>query len=393
MAIRAPKPPARTHNQNGFWFWKPSTRLRNEGGFKTVALGGDLKSAFSSARALNKRADAWLAATPSTRQPKQRAGTPERLDGITFGAILSRYRASYAYLSLRESTRKTYDKCLRLLEVEFADDRLATLTRARVLAWADPLRGKAKQGLRHYAAVGHAVINWAKDQDLITMERNPFARMKAGPERRSCRVLEEDLKWLVAFADSEGRSDLGTAMVIAFFAVQRLWDVLALTESALHGGGLRLVQSKTKRKIILPTLPQPIAQRVMQYPPRGAYLCHRVNSSGAFARLSEEGAQKAFARLHKRAVAHATAEEGPQSPRAKRLEGLQLRDMRRSGFVFYAQGKKDDTGAITRQPVPISAICAMSGHTISEGMEIVETYLPKTPEQADMAVAMARAKW
>lgn len=41
-----------------------------------------------------------------------------------------------------------------------------------------------------------------------------------------------------------------------------------------------------------------------------------------------------------------------------------------------------------RAPVPVHLICSISGHTIKEGMEIVETFLPKTTEQADMAVSM-----
>jgi len=36
----------------------------------------------------------------------------------------------------------------------------------------------------------------------------------------------------------------------------------------------------------------------------------------------------------------------------------------------------------------VHLICSISGHTIEEGMAILEVYLPKTTEQADMAVSM-----
>lgn len=392
---RHPKAPPRCIAKSGKWYWEPSERLRNEGGFRTVPLGSVMSEAFAKARELNKPADAWLQASGPARKPKAKAPAHET-GALTFGQLVARYRASHAYTSKRESTRKTYDKSIRILEREFADERLIHITRGRVLDWADPLRSTSPQGLRHHALLAHKMLDWAMERQVVALPSNPFTKIGVEPNRRGVYIGEDDLKWLVALADKSGRTDLGTAMMLGFFLVQRLWDVLALTEENLTGKGIKLQQSKTKAKVVIPTLPQPVAQRLKMYPPRDR-LCWRtiINAKGeeVTSYPNEEGAQKGFADLRTLAVATCITEEGKRSPRAARLKGLQLRDMRRSGFLFYAAGKKDAKGRVIQQPVPVQAICAMSGHKIDEGMTIVETYLPKTPEQADMAVAMAGAKW
>jgi hypothetical protein len=69
-------------------------------------------------------------------------------------------------------------------------------------------------------------------------------------------------------------------------------------------------------------------------------------------------------------------------PDLARLRALQLRDCRRSGFVQYIMD-----GA------SVAFVTSMSGHSIEEGMQIVEHYLPKTPAQADEAVKLLSARW
>lgn len=370
---RPPKPPARTFETNGFWHWKPSKRLRDEGRFKTVALGGDWKAAFAEARNLNREADAWLEKAGKAKSKADETDTRQ----LTFGTLLNRYRQSHAFKALRPSTRQTYQWCMAPLEREFADDRCSSINRARVLAWLEPLAERSPQGARHYAAVGRTIFNWARDHDLAAFAANPFDRMGISAGRRAKRALEADLKALVALADAQGRPDLGTAMVVAFFCVQRLWDVLETPASAITEGWITFQQSKTGRTVNMP-VPQPVAARLVAHPPKGGLLVHRDGK-----KLPADRAPLAWSKLRTAAIETARKEEGPASPRAHRLDGLQFRDMRRSGFVFYAE----------KAGITVHQICAMSGHTIEEGMQIVETYLPKTPEQAAMAIKLAASEW
>lgn len=380
------KPPARTFNENGFWYWKPSERLRKEGGFRTLPLGQAQPAAFQQARLLNRQADEWLASAGPARAKKPASIEPRA--ALTFSELANRFRASAHWQGLRATTRATYAACFKILEAEFGHDRAMMINRARVLGWADPLRLSAPQGLRHYAALARLLFNWARERELVLFERNPFDQMDISAGRRAVRIREADMLALVAIADRKdirdpasnqplpARHDLGTCMLAAFYLIQRESDVLRLTMGHFANGGFALTQSKTGRRINLSRAPEPVLARLRQYPPAGTLFAEAGEGKDI-----DAAAAHAFLRLKRRAALVDPA-------LAARIAAVQLRDMRRSGFVHYAEGERDATGRITRQPVPVHLICSISGHTIDEGMAILEVYLPKTMEQADMAVSM-----
>lgn len=380
------KPPSRTAQKAGNWYWEPSRRLREEGGFRTQALGSDLREAFRLARTLNQQADGWLANAGPARPKKAEAADPRA--SLTFSELANRYRASAHWQQLRASTRETYESCLKILEAEFGHDRANMISRARVLAWSDPLRLKSPQGLRHYAAVGRTLFNWARPRELVTFTENPFEKMDLAAGRRATRIREADLLALVAIADRDdmrdpasnqplpARPDLGTCMLTAFYLIQRESDVLRLTMANFAGGGFHLVQSKGGRKITLSRAPAPVLARLKHKPPAATLFADATTMADP-----EAAASRAFARLKARAAL-------VDPDLAARIAPVQLRDMRRSGFVHYAEGARDAAGQVIRPPVPVHLICSISGHTIEEGMAILEVYLPKTTEQADMAVSM-----
>lgn len=383
------KIPARTHQSDaGYWLWKPAQRLRNEGGFRTHPLGRDTQTAFEVARQLNDQAEAWLAkAGPA--QPKKPAMAEARAS-LTFSELANRYRQSPAWSQLRDTTRATYEACLKILEAEFGHDRANLINRARVLGWADRLRLTSPQGLRHYAAVARTLYNWAQERELVRFERNPFDKMGIEAGRRAARIREADLLALVALADrgdivvpgdhreeeQRARPDLGDCMLVAFYCIQRISDVLRLTAENFAGGRFHLVQSKTGKAITLTHAPAPVLARLEGRMPNSTLFRDAADLAGP-----DRMASRAFTRLKARAAI-------VDPDLAKRIERVQLRDMRRSGFVHYAEGARDAAGKLIRPPVPVHLICSISGHTIEEGMAILEVYLPKTTEQADMAVSM-----
>jgi hypothetical protein len=383
---RPVKPPPRTAEKAGRWYWEPSGRLRSEGGFRTQPLGADLREAFKLARTLNRQADDWLAAAGPARPKK--AALVEARAALTFSELANRYRQSAHWAKLRATTRATYEACLKILEAEFGHDRANLIGRARVLGWADPLRLRSPQGLRHYAAVGRALYNWAKPRELVAFTENPFDKMNLPAGRRAVRIREADLLALVAIADRKdirdpvshqplpARSDIGTCMLVAFYCIQRASDVLRLTAANFAAGGFHLVQSKTGKEIRLTRAPAPVLERLRSHAPAGTLFADAAELEDA-----DDAASRAWARLKARAAI-------VDPDLAKRIAPVQLRDMRRSGFVHYAEGQQDEAGRVIRPPVPVHLICSISGHTIEEGMAILEVYLPKTTEQADMAVSM-----
>jgi hypothetical protein len=377
------KPPPRTVQKAEHWYWEPSRRLREEGGFRTQPLGADLREAFRLARTLNRQADEWLESAGPAR-PKKAASTDPRAS-LTFSELANRYRAAAHWHQLRASTRETYESCLKILEAEFGHDRANMVSRARVLGWADPLRLKSPQGLRHYAAVGRALFNWGKPRELVTFTENPFEKLGLAAGRRAVRIREADMLALVAIADRDdirdpqsnqplpARADLGTCILAAFYLIQRESDVLRLTMANFAGGGFRLTQSKGEREITLSRAPSQVLERLRLKPPAGTFFPKSKDM--------DKAASRAFARLKARAAI-------VDPDLGQRIAPVQLRDMRRSGFVHYAEGQRDASGQVIRPPVPVHLICSISGHTIDEGMAILEVYLPKTQEQADMAVSM-----
>jgi integrase len=380
------KPPPRTVQKAANFYWEPSGRLRSEGGFRTHPLGENVAAAFALARQLNKQADEWLAKAGPARPKK--AAVAEARASLTFSELANRYRQSPNWAQLRATTRATYETCLKILEAEFGHERANLINRARVLGWADRLRIRSPQGLRHYAAVARTLYNWALDRELVAFSRNPFDRMGIEAGRRAVRIREADLLALVAIADRDdirdpvsnqplpARPDLGTCMLVAFFCIQRESDVLRLTAANFAAGGFRLVQSKTGKEITLTHAPAPVLARLEGRMPNSTLFRDAADMADP-----DDAASRAFARLKTRAAIADPA-------LAKRIAPVQLRDMRRSGFVHYAEGARDATGKLIRPPVPVHLICSISGHTIEEGMAILEVYLPKTTEQADMAVSM-----
>lgn len=387
MAMSRPlRKPPRTVEKAGHWHWHPSGRLRSEGGFRTQALGPETREAFALARTLNKQADEWLASAGPVRRKKAQAEAGRAV--LTFSELANRYRQSAHWQQLRATTRETYQHGLTILEAEFGHDNANRISRARVLGWADTLMARSPQGLRHYAAVGRAVFNWGKPRELVSFTDNPFDRIGISAGRRATRIREADMLALVAIADRDDlrdpasgqplpkRPDLGTCILAAFYLIQRISDVLRLTSENFPAGGFRLVQSKVGKLIEITHAPARVLQRLREQHGKGTLFRDAGTSCDP-----DDAASRAFVRLKARAALVDPA-------LARRIAAVQLRDMRRSGFVHYAEGERDAAGRIIRQPVPVHLICSISGHTIEEGMAILEVYLPKTREQADMAVSM-----
>ena len=172
-------------------------------------------------------------------------------------------------------------------------------------------------------------------------------------------------------------------LITGFCCVQRVSDIYDLRQRNLvtEGNALRLqfVQSKGTRIAangrrkdgfaVDMILPDPAAQWITLHPgkptpERFLFVCETTGT-----RWHEKTASRVFARVLAALV--------KERPSLRHLLKAQLRDCRRSGFVQYMIDTNSD----------VAAVCSISGHSIAEGMAILEHYNPKTPEQADSAVA------
>lgn len=367
-------PPKRMHATGDRWYWKPERRLRPT--WKSVPLGADFAPAAAEARRLNAEVDKWLAAGAQRPGPRAR----RRMGPVSIGSLIAEYKVSANWKLLRPRTQKQYVYEFSRLEDEFGHEPAATLPPARVDDWLDQMRLTAPETGRHVAAKGRLLYAWAQRKALIPPGVNPFQGAKLGQgNKRKVLMTPADLAIVVAACDEAGRFSLGTALVIAFAGVQRITDMWGLRQEHIAGGRLYFTQAKGEKVLargarkpgfqVDAALPGLIAERLARRPPPATpegWLCPHEKTLRPW---DEKHAAHTFAKIRDALVA--------SDRRHAHLAKVQMRDARRSGFVQYVMD-----GA----SVPF--VCSLSGHSIEEGMDIIEHYLPKTAAQADRAVQL-----
>ncbi|MBS7703197.1 hypothetical protein [Chelatococcus asaccharovorans] len=379
------KVPRLFQNEHGYWHWKPDKRLRPH--WKGISLGDNVDRARAEARRLNREADAWLSDRARTidKSPRVRTGP------LTVGQLSGLYRSSPVWKTLRERTRQTYSYELKRLEDEFGHELAASIDEVRVDEWLEVARVHAPQTVRHLASRARSLFEWASRKKYIPRGHNPFKGAGLGSGgKRKFRFLWGDVLHILNTAIEEKRPSVGIALVVGFTCIQRITDVITLTDDHIAPATgaaparLKFTQSKSAKigkagkldagfqvNILLPGVISELLSK------------HRVKSADPECRnwiISEETKapyhEKTISRVFTRIVAKAI-ERDPE--KWAHLKGGQLRDGRRSGFVH----------AIT-QGATVEWVCSISGHTIEQGYDIVEHYLPKTAEQADKASAFMR---
>ncbi len=170
----------------------------------------------------------------------------------TLLSVLQAFQASEDFRQLAERTRADYVRQVKLIEAEFGDLPIAALgdrrCRADFLAWRD----KRAQGSRRQAdyawTVLARVLSWAFKRGLVVA--NPCergGRLYRGT--RAERVWSEADE--AAFLSSAPKH-LHLALTLALWTGQRQGDLLRLTWAAYDGRVIRLKQSKTGARVVIP---------------------------------------------------------------------------------------------------------------------------------------------
>jgi hypothetical protein len=205
---------------------------------------------------------------------------------------------------------------------------------------------------------------------LIPPGYNPFQKLRTGAGRHRKRLFTwEDARHCVATADRLEMPSIGTALVLAFAGVMRITDAVALEARHVANGRLVYAQSKTGAEIDA-ALPSVIALRLAAAPPpatRCAALCVSEQTGKPWH-------EKTISRVWSRVILPAAIKANPEKWR--HLEGLQLRDARRSGFTWLLE-----------KGYKVEGIVPLSGHSIQEGYEIAKHYAVNTRTRSDHASA------
>jgi integrase len=167
-------------------------------------------------------------------------------------SLMQAYQRSQQFLGLGERTRDDYIKQIIKIEQKFGDAPIKALsdprTRGIFMDWRDELALRSQRQADYAWTVLARVLSWAKDRGKIAV--NPCER--GGRVYHGTRV---DHVWSVedeaAFL-KHAPAHLHLPLLLALWTGQRQGDLLRLTWSAYDGQDIRLRQSKTGERVLIP---------------------------------------------------------------------------------------------------------------------------------------------
>ena len=169
----------------------------------------------------------------------------------TLMTIIAEYKASAEYNRLRPSTLRAYATYIRLIEQEFGDMPLSALSDPRVRGdfkqWRDSFAETPRKADYAWTTLAR-ILSFAKDRALISA--NPCeggGRLYVA--NRTDKVWQE--RHVEAFLKI-APPEMQLGLLLALWTGQRQGDLLRLPWSAYDGKHIRLQQSKTKRRVVIP---------------------------------------------------------------------------------------------------------------------------------------------
>lgn len=170
----------------------------------------------------------------------------------TLLSIMQAYQASGEFRGRAPRTRADYAKQVRRIEAEFADFPIEALadrrTRGEFLAWRDRLAVASPRQADYAFTVLARILSWAHNRGLVLV--NPCE--KGG---RLYHASRSDKIWTdadeAAFL-AKAPKHLHLALLLAIWTGQRQGDLLRLPWSAYDGEFIRLTQSKTGVRVVIP---------------------------------------------------------------------------------------------------------------------------------------------
>jgi integrase len=184
---------------------------------------------------------AYNDAHSSIRQP--RAGT--------LMTIIASYKAAPEFTRLATTTRRAYLIYIKLIEDAFGDLPLAVLADRRVRGefktWRDSFSATPRKADYAWTTLAR-IMSFAKDRGTIAT--NPCERggRLYAADRTDKFWGEQEIASLLSVAPPA----IKLATVLALWTGQRQGDLLRLPWSAFDGTHIRLRQSKTGRRIVMP---------------------------------------------------------------------------------------------------------------------------------------------
>jgi integrase len=330
------------------YYWQPNKALK-DAGFLTRRLAersNQLSDAIREAEALNAEVDAWRAGLV---KPAIRHGTLPWLIRV--------YQTDTAYTALAAKTRDSYDHCLRVIEawsLRAGHPPVASLQRRHVRDFYRAMEetpAKANAVLR----VLRLLLNFARDEGVIDENPAAKARLKTLPPRDAVWSAEAIARFCEE-ARSAGRPSMALAVLLAANLGQRQGDILRLAWSAYDGQTVTLRQGKTGKLIAVPATTELCAE--LEATPRRSPSIVVSETTG-----------RPYLAYNFRHLFREIADQAGIG------EDLWFLDLRRTAVVRLAEAGCE-----------IYEISAITGHSLTQTVKILEVYLPRNAVMARNAI-------
>src|SRR6516164_6451267 len=277
--------------------------------------------------------------------------TSEEPQRGSIGWVVQKYCDSDDYGALAPGTVKYYKRFLRDIEALGPALPFSSFTRRAVVDFIEGYRKTFQR--RQAAAVLKACFRIARYHGIVAVDEAAGLRLKTTRPRDRIWADGEISRWI----DAAGAKDphMTTAFLLLQFTAQRPTDVLRMTWPQYSGSAIRLRQQKTGALLDIPVHPllRNHLDALRRLPASLTIISYRGRSV-KYLRFNER-----FRRIAERARV-----------------GAQARDLRRTALLRMAEA-----GATVPQ------IASVSGHSIEATQRILETYLPRNRDLAEVAIA------
>jgi len=340
----------RTHKGKARYYWNPNQfyvvdGVRTKCPFRLTRLNDDPIIAAGEAQEKNNALEAWRA-----------KGNEEFAQEGYIRWLVALYCKSSRFKELSPNTQKLYMWTFPELDV-FKRVPVAKITRKMALEFYENLllSGK-KRKPSQVMQIARVVFQYGKDYGHIP--ENPFTHLGVSKARARRVIVPYALIPLAKEKARElGLHSIARAIQVGFDAGQRPGDIRCLPLSAYDGRRMRVSQSKTGAIVDIP---------VYKFPDLKAELDNIQHDSTLI--ICEERTKKAYS---KDMLCRRVREVFNAIPGGK---DIQFRDLRRTAFVRMIEAG-----------CSIPEACAITGHSLTEGNDIVKVYCPLTPTMADNA--------
>lgn len=278
-------------------------------------------------------------------------------DEGTLGWVIEKYRASEDYERLADSTRYMYERWLKQFEADWGSLTPADITRTVVCDLMDKIQSLGVK--RQARAVLYNVLSLARNRGLVKENEAADLRLRVPPARKTLWGAENWKKYLEGCAGAVNGTGLFVGAHALLYTGQRPLDTLGMMRSDYDGDLIRVVQQKTGVKLEIPV------HRDLK-----AVLDPHLESSNSLFLISKDDGQP-FKRDY-------FAECSLIVRRKLGMGNLQLRDLRREAVV-----KLFEVGCTEAE------CAAITGHSLNEIKNVIETYFVRTTPMARAAIA----KW